>query len=132
MTSSRPYLIRALHEWIVDNGMTPHVLIDASREEVQVPEGSIQDGKVVLNISPNAVRDLEMENDLLSCVARFGGVSQGIVVPVEAVRAIYARENGQGMMFPEDDNDTPPDGSGDGEGPDAGGDRSRSHLKVVK
>ncbi len=133
MTSSRPYLLRALHEWIVDNGLTPHVLVDASQDDVQVPKASIQDGKVVLNIAPSAVRDLELENDWVSCVARFSGVSHGIVVPVSAVRAIYARENGQGMMFPEVEDDPPSGGpDGQGESGDSEGGKDRGHLKVIK
>lgn len=135
MTSSRPYLLRALHEWIVDNGLTPHVLVDITHDNVQVPEESAQNGKVVLNVSPSAVRDLEMDNDWLSFVARFSGVTHGITVPVSAVLAIYARENGQGMMFPEGDEPPsgPGPGTGDSEGDSGGdGDKGRSHLKVVK
>ena len=102
MTSHRPYLLRALYEWISDNGMTPHLLVDATRPGVQVPPHAVQDGRVVLNIADRAVAGLEMDNEQISFSARFGGVSQGVRVPVGAVLAIYARENGQGMALPDD------------------------------
>lgn len=101
MNSSRPYLLRALYEWIIDNGATPQILVDASDENLQIPDGIRTSDKVVLNIDPQAVRDLEIDTDYISFVARFSGVSHGVLVPVDAVLAVYARENGQGMMFPE-------------------------------
>jgi stringent starvation protein B len=128
MSSNRPYLLRALFEWISDNKMTPHILVDASAAGVVVPEQAVQKGKVILNIDHAAVRDLEMGNDWLSFSARFSGRRHGVKVPVEAVLAIYAKENGQGMMFSQDDNDSPPDHSPD---TDDNGPR-RSHLKLVK
>jgi stringent starvation protein B len=130
MLSSRPYLLRALNEWIVDSGLTPHVLVDGDRPDLEVPDSAIQDGKVVLNISPSAVRDLLIDQELLTFVARFGGVSRAVSVPVNAVQAIYARENGQGMMFPDEDDDRP-DGS-DGEGGQPPTPSRRPNLKVVK
>lgn len=102
MTSHRPYLLRALYEWIADNGMTPHLLVDAARPGVQVPAQAVKDGKIVLNIADRAVAQLQMSNDDIRFSARFGGVSQAVVVPVGAVLAIYARETGQGMALPED------------------------------
>ena len=102
MTSHRPYLLRALYEWIADNGLTPHLLVDATRPGVQVPPHAVQDGRVVLNIAERAVAGLEMDNEQIRFSARFGGVSQSVRVPVEAVLAIYARENGQGMALPDD------------------------------
>lgn len=102
MTSHRPYLLRALYEWIADNGMTPHLLVDATRPAVQVPVHSVKEGKIVLNIAERAVSRLEMSNDSIRFSARFGGVSQTVSVPVSAVLAIYARETGQGMALPED------------------------------
>ena len=132
MTSSRPYLLRALYEWIVDNGMTPHVLVDAARDDVEVPSAAIRDGKIVLNVSPGAVRDLVMDNDCVSFVARFSGVTHGINIPAEAVMAIYARENGQGMMFPEDDGDGGGGPEGDGNGDDGDSSSKKPNLKVVK
>jgi stringent starvation protein B len=102
MTSQRPYILRALYEWIADNGMTPHVLVDARVSGVRVPAHTVKDGQVVLNIAERAVARLEMDNDALRFSARFGGVSQSVVVPMAAVIAIYARETGQGMALPAD------------------------------
>jgi stringent starvation protein B len=158
MTSHRPYLLRALYEWIADNGMTPHLLVDATMPGVRVPPHTVKDGRVVLNVAARAVSRLEMDNDAVSFTARFGGVSHPVTVPVAAVLAIYARETGQGMALP-DDGLPPPDGDdhadeGEGDG-DAGihlaavddGDRDdggddtppgdgapprRGHLRVVK
>jgi len=129
MTSSRPYLLRALHEWIVDNNLTPYILVDAFIDGVDVPEGFIQDGKIILNIAPHAVQQMKMGNDVLSFAARFSGVSQSISVPIAAILAIYANENGQGMVFNDDDpqQPVPPDGSAD-----TTTSPQRPALKVVK
>lgn len=102
MTSHRPYLMRALVEWINDNAMTPHVLVDATRQGVQVPASAVKDGRVVLNIAERAVAQLHMDNEALSFTARFGGVSFPVYIPVDAVLAVYARETGHGMALPED------------------------------
>ena len=102
MTSYRPYLLRALWEWIADNGMTPHILVDATRPGVQVPVHTVKDGRVVLNIADQAVGKLHMGNDAITFHARFGGVSHAVSVPVAAVLAIYSRETGQGMAMPDD------------------------------
>ena len=132
MTSHRPYLLRALNQWIADNGMTPHLLVDATVPGVQVPPQAVHEGKVVLNIADRAVTRLSIDNDWVGFTARFGGVSQPVLVPMGAVLAIYARETGQGMALPEDPQATTP-----GEGPepptppDDGAPR-RSHLRVVK
>ncbi|WP_256645200.1 ClpXP protease specificity-enhancing factor [Thermomonas paludicola] len=109
MTSQRPYLLRAIYEWIADNGLTPHVLVDARVAGVRVPAHTVKDGQVVLNIAERAVVRLAMDNDALRFSARFGGVSQNVVVPMAAVIAIYARESGQGMALPEDPHPVPPD-----------------------
>lgn len=127
MTSNRPYLIRALYEWIVDNGMTPHLLVDAAHPSAQVPGEFVEDGRIVLNVSPGAVQGLHMENDAIGFSARFGGVPRQVLVAPEAVLGIYARENGKGMLFPEaepspDPDDTPPPEERPG----------RPSLKVVK
>lgn len=117
MTSQRPYILRALYEWVVDNGMTPHVLVDARVPGVRVPPHTVKDGQVVLNIAERAVARLEMDNDGLRFSARFGGVSQMVVVPMAAIIAIYARETGQGMALPPDlvvDDDVQADGTPDG------------------
>lgn len=105
MKSNRPYLIRALNEWIIDNDMTPHLLIDADFPGTTVPQDFIQDGKIVLNISPGAVNDLFIDNEMVSFSARFSGKSTNIYLPIGAVTAIYSRENGHGMIFPEENND---------------------------
>ena len=135
MTSNRPYLLRALNEWICDNGMTPHLLVDAAGEGVQVPASAVKDGRVVLNIAPRAVAKLVLDNRQVRFMARFGGVSQAVIVPMPAVLAIYAQETGQGMMLPDDGAQLPdepegPDGSDPG--PDGGDGPRRSHLRVVK
>ena len=125
MTTNRPYLLRALYEWITDNGLTPHVLVDAEINGVDVPGHVIQKGKVVLNIAGSATEQLLLDNDTICFKARFSGKPYPITIPMDAVIAIYARENGQGMMFARDDEPSPPvDGSNDPP--------SRSHLKVVK
>ena len=125
MSTNRPYLLRALYEWIADNEMTPHVLVDAELDGVDVPQHVIQKGKVVLNIAASATENLLLDNENICFKARFSGKPYPINVPMNAVIAIYARENGQGMMFAQDDTPTPPvDGSDDPP--------SRSHLSVVK
>ena len=99
MSSSRPYLIRALYEWLADNDLTPYLAVDATIENVMVPSQHIQDGQIVLNIAMSAVRELDISNEAVAFSARFGGVPQQVYVPVAAVLAIYAKENGQGMAF---------------------------------
>lgn len=128
MTPNRPYLLRALYEWISDNAMTPHILVDADFAGVDVPEQAIQKGKVILNIDKSAVHELELGNEIVSFNARFAGHRYGVSVPVEAVLAIYSKENGQGMMFAQDDEPDPSGGPDDGEKPKM----KRPHLRVVK
>lgn len=127
MSSNRPYLIRALWEWISDNGMTPHLLVNADHKGVEVPRQFVEDGRIVLNVSANAARNLELGNDYISFGARFSGTPMDVLVPVSAVLGIYARENGQGMLFPEDGEGPSPDGP---EPPSLPEDRPT--LKVVK
>lgn len=129
MTSNRPYLLRALYEWISDNRMTPHILVDAAVDGVDVPEQAVQKGKVILNIDRAAVHDLEMGNEWLSFNARFSGRRYEVKVPLEAVLAIYAKENGQGMMFAQEEGNLPPTDPDPGS---EGGDNRKSHLKLVK
>lgn len=129
MTSNRPYLLRALYEWIGDNRMTPHILVDAGAAGVDVPEQAVQKGKVILNIDQAAVRDLELGNEWLTFSARFSGRQFNVSVPVEAVLAIYSKENGQGMMFAQDDEGSDPDGPEDGP---TSRSPKRPHLTVVK
>ena len=105
MTSSKPYLVRALYEWILDNDNTPYILVDTASDQVLIPPGIANDGKVVLNLAPAAIQDLEMANDHVSFSARFNGVVEQIYVPVVSILAIYARENGEGMMFPAEEDE---------------------------
>lgn len=130
MTSSRPYLIRAIHEWIIDNGMTPHILVNAETEGVHVPPEYVKDGQISLNISAAAVHGLSIDNDWVLFDARFGGKAFQVSVPVRSVRAIFARENGAGMSFGEEEQgeEPPPDP------PTEGGTKPKSQptLKVVK
>ena len=114
MTSSRPYLIRAMHEWILDNELTPHIVVDATLEGVHVPPEYVKDGQISLNISGAAVHGLSMDNDWIVFDARFGGRSFQVSVPTRAVIAIFARENGAGMSFGEEEHldDPPPDPQG--------------------
>ena len=117
MTSSRPYLIRAMYQWIIDNDMTPHLLANSTVEGCLVPAGYVQDDKIVLNVAPMAIGELVLGDNDISFSARFNGVSESIYVPIRAVEAIYARENGQGMMFSDDDESLPePDMSMDVDG----------------
>lgn len=108
--STRPYLIRALHEWALDSGLTPQIAVDATAPGVQVPAGFVRDGQIVLNIHPQSVHQLEIGNDTISLFARFSGRSEPVVIPVRAVLAVYARENGRGIQFPpgEDGIEPPP------------------------
>ncbi len=128
MNSSRPYIMRALYEWIVDNASTPYVLVDASMENVVVPQQFVKDNQIVLNISPDAVVDLTISNQAVSFNGRFGGVATDVFVPISAVVGIYARENGQGMVFDPEEVPSPPDETP----PDPGKLEKRPSLKIVK
>lgn len=116
MTPLKPYLIRSIYEWLVDNNMTPHLLVDAQFPNIQLPMDYVEDGRIVLNIRPEAVQGLMLGNDEILFNARFSGKSTRIQFPCKAVLAIYARENGRGMFFDpeetedEDDNTPPPAG----------------------
>lgn len=99
-TSTRPYLIRAIHEWCCDNGYTPHITVSVD-SAVQVPHEYVKDGEIVLNVGLTATTGLHLGNDYISFKARFAGVARDIMVPVDQVIAIFARENGQGMAFPQ-------------------------------
>ena len=107
MTSSRPYIMRALYEWILDNDCTPYVLVNALGKGVEVPQQYVKDGQIVLNISPSAVVDLVINNESLFFNGRFGGISTDVFVPMPCIIGIYARENGQGMVFEHDEGPTP-------------------------
>ncbi|MBK1722406.1 ClpXP protease specificity-enhancing factor [Thiocystis violacea] len=101
MTSSKPYLIRAIYDWILDNQMTPHLVVDAAFPGALVPMEFVDDGRIVLNISPSAVKGLVIGNDWIQFNARFSGSAREVMVPSEAAIGIFTRENGQGMVFPE-------------------------------
>lgn len=134
----RPYLLRALYDWIVDSGMTPYLLVDAEQPGVAVPEQFVENGRIVLNVSPTAVRTLSLENDAVACECRFRGQPFAVHLPMASIQAIYARESGEGMAFEAESFPPPPDGGGPpgdgGGGSDGQGaaDKSGGHLKVVK
>lgn len=112
MTSLKPYLVRAVYEWIVENALTPHLLVNANNNKGNLPLDYIEDGKIVLNIRPQAVEALSLGNQLIEFNARFSGKSMTITVSINAVMAIYAKENGKGLVFDQDENDgddTPPE-----------------------
>ncbi len=112
MTLHRPYIIRALNEWILENNCTPYILVNAHAKDVQAPQDYVKDGQIVLNISPVAVQDLVISNDGIEFNGRFGGISTRVYVPTLAVLGIYAKENGQGMIFDADDPIPDPPSSG--------------------
>jgi len=128
MTPSRPYIMRALYEWIVDNNCTPYVLVDATVADVMVPQQYVKDGQIVLNISPGAVIELNIGNDAMAFNGRFGGVATDIYVPIAAVVGIYARENGQGRVFEPEESTGPSDEPP----PDPIKPEARPSLKIVK
>ncbi len=132
MNSRRPYMLRAMHEWITDNNCTPQIVVDANVEGVQVPRQFVSEGKIVLNISWSATSDLKMGNDELRFNARFGGTGMVVRVPSEAVLAVYARETGQGMLFTDEEETPPPSGGEDGSSDSSGARTGRPQLKVVK
>ena len=99
MTPSRPYLVRALNDWILDNDMTPYIVVDVDVQGVSVPEDYVTNGQIILNISPAAVSELLVDLEAISFKARFGGVPMQVYVPIVAIMAIYSKENGQGMVF---------------------------------
>ncbi len=126
MTSNRPYLVRAFYEWLVDNGLTPYLVVDVNVSEVVVPQQHVEGDRITLNIGPSAVRNLDLGNEYISFNARFSGKPTDVLFPVSSVLGIYAQENGSGMLFPEEEaaeidsepDDTPP--------------RGRPSLKIIK
>lgn len=136
MTSSRPYLLRAIYEWLVDNSLTPYILVNAMAPHVEVPERFVEDGKIILNIAQEAVAHLKLENGFVEFDARFSGITQHLYVPMHAIGAIYAYENGRGMMFNETDlgDEPPPDGSASGSSDRSKRPprKSKPQLKIVK
>jgi stringent starvation protein B len=131
--SRRPYLLRAMHEWISDSNQTPHIVVDASLEGVEVPRQYVQGGKIILNVSSNATSMLSLGNDVVRFRARFGAATYDVSVPIVAVLGIYARETGQGMIFSEAD--TPPQPPAPPSEPaptTTEGKRTKPTLKVIK
>ena len=124
----RPYLLRAMHQWISDSGYTPHAIVDAGSAGVQVPQNFVKDGKIVLNLSYSATQQLELSNDWVEFNARFSGVVHHVRFPVNAVLGVYARETGEGMVFSDTDvgPEPPPTLTAPEEGP------RRPRLTVVK
>ncbi len=103
MKPQRPYLLRALYEWLIDSGDVPYVLVDASGDEVRVPLEHVKDGQIVLNLGPDAVRDLVLEQDYVMCSSRFRGQAFELYLPMSNIRAIYGRDTHEGMVFPDED-----------------------------
>lgn len=129
MTSSRPYLIRAIYDWILDNQLTPYLLVNAEYPGVEIPLEYVTAGRVILNISPESCRGLHLDNDRIVLTTRFSGRTVQLALSPGAVLAIYAKENGRGMEFNEDDGDLPP--AGDSGGSKGGGSRKPA-LRLVK
>jgi stringent starvation protein B len=137
LKSRRPYLLRAMHEWISDNAQTPHIVVDASLQGVEVPRQYVQGGKIILNVSNHATSGLSLGNDLVRFRARFGAATYDVSVPIGAILGIYARETGQGMIFSEADAPPPPPPESpqpptDGSPTNTDPKRSKPTLKVVK
>jgi stringent starvation protein B len=130
MSSQKPYLIRAIYEWLLDNESTPYLLVNARMDNVQVPHDYVKDGRIVLNIAPDAIHQLTLENEWISFSARFAGRSQDIMVPITAVQAIYSKENNQGMFFPDEEPQPPTRPTDDAL--DSPSTKARPALKVVK
>ncbi len=129
MSLSRPYLIRAIYQWVVDNGLTPYIVVDCTEDFIDIPEQFIHDGQVILNISPSAVQNLEITDQSIFFNARFAGVPRQLDISVLSVLAIYARENGQGLIFSNDH--LPPDIK-QKEQPEVKNKPKKPTLKVVK
>ncbi len=140
MSSSRPHIVRALYDWIIENGCTPYILVNAFADDVEVPQEHVKDGQIILNISPSAVQSLFIRSEAIDFDGRFAGIPKRVYVPISAVMGIYAKENGQGMIFdPEANLPKPPSPTGtDDSGISKGADSKPSNigkkpaLRVVK
>ena len=126
--STRPYLIRAIYEWCVDSGLTPYLAVRVDKH-TEVPRAHVKDGQIVLNLSASAVRNLEMGNEMITCTGRFGGAPFDLMVPVEAVIGIFAKENGQGLAFQGGDPQPP---TASGADPDSKAKPHKPSLKIVR
>lgn len=131
LPSTKPYMVRAIYEWCVDNGFAPHLVVQVD-DDTLVPAGYVKDGEIILNINYSAVKGLQMENDAVSFAARFNGVSHNIHVPMRAIKGIFARENGQGMFFEADSSPPPPSAPPESPASVSGGGKKRPSLKIVK
>jgi stringent starvation protein B len=127
--SRRPYLLRAMHEWISDSGYSPHVIVDALQAGVEVPAAYVKDGKIVLNLSSSATQRLQLKNDVVQFDARFAGVVHHVNVPIQSILGIYARETGEGMIFSDSERDEPPPAPAPA--PESAA-RRRAKLTVIK
>ena len=132
MTSNKPYLIRAIYDWIVDNDLTPYLLVDADYPGVEVPLEHVNAGRIILNISPKACRGLHLDNDRILFTTRFSGQTMQLYLSPGAVLAIYAKENGRGMEFGEDYDPPPPPNVGDATQKGARSSSTKPALKLVK
>ena len=132
MTSSQPYLIRGIYDWVLDNGMTPYLLVNAENNDAIIPREFVEDGKIILNINPSAITNLQLGNDYIMFNARFSGKAMEVSIPVIATLAIYARENGQGMMFDENNTSLPPSPPENSPPPEQASNSKKPQLKVVK
>lgn len=134
MMPLKPYLVRAVYDWIEDNHCTPYLLVNAELEGVYVPVQFVEDGRIILNISARAVQGLSLGDTHIGFTARFGGKPMTVEVPVKAILALYARENGRGMVFDQehDGDDSPPPASMDHEAPQRPPVRKKPVLKIVK
>lgn len=138
-TTTKPYLLRAIYEWALDNQLTPQIMVSDSVDGVVIPQDYVKDGHIVFNIHETAVKDLVMDNEWIMFSARFAGKAMQVQVPMEAIMAIYARENGQGIFF-QDDNETSPPSPENGNAKTATpkpreeqvDNPPKSHLKLVK
>jgi stringent starvation protein B len=149
MNSSVPYLIRAINEWILDNNCTPYIVVDATKDDVSVPLEHVKDGQIVLNIGPQAIRNLSISSEYVMFSGRFAGIAHEVYAPIGAVMGIITKENGEGMWFPREEEESPeptpagptpsdfPLGGASSKEPSAGGrgqkpKKGAPSLKVVK
>lgn len=130
MLSNKPYFIRGLYDWVVDSKCTPYIMVSVDFPKVQVPQDFVQDGRIVLDISPDAIRDLEISNKSLSFTASFGGVVQDVYAPMPAIMAIYAMENGRGMSFEDEEYNS--EAFSDDEDDNDSESGERGHLHIVE
>lgn len=132
MTPKRSYLLKAAYEWVVDNEMTPYLLVNAELPNVMVPTEFVQDGQIVLNISMNSVRHLIMDQEAVSFEARFSGKPMQVYVPIKATLAVYAKENGDGLFFPDEEFPDEPTDPSPTKAPEPAPEKKGFTLRVVK